>query len=173
MLGPRPTLLGAAPLLALLLSLSLATRPALGADPPPAGSSEPGDPPPSPQVRTAAKVSILVGGVMILGGFLPALLGLSKKAQLDAACPGRQCGYDRANDIETLRAYETQTNVLWIGGAIVAASGIALYLWGPGHDDAPPKASPWVDQPAPPRSSLRLAPAAAPGGGALFATGTF
>ena len=117
-------------------------------------------PPSSSTLRTAGFVSMGVGGAMILGGVVTGLMGKSKLSQLESDCPDKRCSPDKQSDADSIKSLQTMTNVLWIGGAVVAGAGAAMFVIG----------SKKTDEAA---ARVRVVPVAASGGGGLFATGRF
>lgn len=112
-------------------------KPGEGA-PPPASTSAP--PPPTTATGTgttatpsgsksvAPYVLMGVGGVAIVGGAVTGLMAKSKESSIKDKCPGAdgacQPGYDPASDKSSAKSLATMTNVLIIGGAVLAGAGV-------------------------------------------------
>lgn len=107
--------------------------------PPPAASSATeakAAPPPAPEskgmstLRLAGIGTAAVGGAMVIGGVITGLIGKGKLSDLDAACVNKHCPPDRKGDADTIKTLQTTTNVLLIGGAVVAVAGVTLIVVG-------------------------------------------
>lgn len=118
-------------------------------------------PPPSSTLKTAGIVGIGVGGAMILGGVVTGLIGKGKLSTLESDCPDKRCTSDKQSDADSIKSYQTMTNVLWIGGALVAGAGAAMFVIGN------------KQQSEAAAREVRVLPVATQGGGGLFATGRF
>ncbi|MCC6647478.1 MAG: hypothetical protein IT374_18135 [Polyangiaceae bacterium] len=98
-------------------------------------------PPRRSTTRTAGLVAVSAGGAMVAAGLVTAVIGQRKKVALDDACPGKTCPESRRGDVDALRHWAAATNVLLIGGGLVAAGGVttlaldrdraATITWGP------------------------------------------
>ena len=80
--------------------------------------------PPDTTRRTMSLAAVGVGGAMMTAGVVTALIGQRKKIALDDACPDKTCPEERRGDVDELRRWATVTNVLLIGGGLVAAGGM-------------------------------------------------
>ncbi|MGZ3418384.1 MAG: hypothetical protein ACXWUG_09195 [Polyangiales bacterium] len=112
--------------------------------------------------KTIGLVAGGTGVVMVIGGVVTGLLGKSKVDQLDKDCNGHRANCavpDLEGRKSTIRTYQTTTNVLLIGGGVLAAAGIGLFLLAP----SPKSSGPSV--------SLQFAPG--PQGGHVALTGSF
>lgn len=115
--------------------------------------------PPSPNtLRTAGIVTMGVGGAMILGGVVTGLMGKSKLSALEDDCPNKKCTSDKQSDADSIKSLQTTTNVLWIGGALVAGAGAAMFVIGNKKKD---------------ETTARVVPVVTHDGGGLFAVGKF
>ena len=130
--------------------------PATAAPPPPEPTSKPA---PSSTLKTVGMVSMGVGGVMIVGGVVTGLMGKSKLSQLESDCPNKRCTPDKQSDADSIASLQTTTNVLWIGGAVVAGAGAAMFFVGKKQEQE--------------GRFVRVAPIASQGGGGVFAVGRF
>jgi hypothetical protein len=104
--------------------------------------------------RTFAYIALGAGGAGLVVGSVFGLAGLTKKSDLEAACPDRSCP---PSEFERLDSYETQRTVSIVGftvGTVFAAAGVALLL-------TAPSAAPAQAGAAPARLALRLGPGTA------------
>lgn len=88
---------------------------------------------PSRPLRTVGFVTLSVGAAALAGGVITGLIATSKFDQLDKDCPDRRnCGVpdlaQRRNSVETL---QTSTNIMLIGGGVLAAAGLTMVLLAP------------------------------------------
>lgn len=115
---------------------------------------------PSPW-RTVGLVTAGVGVLAVAGGVFTGLSADSKFSKLEADCPVRSsCNLpDLAQRKSDIRTLETATNVLLIGGGILAIAGLTTFLVAPGRRAAAPAVS------------LQLSPGV--GGGHVSLTGSF
>ncbi len=144
--------------------------PAATPGPAPTGSAAPPPPatgtavdltpkaPSSNTLKTAGIVSMGVGGAMILGGVVTGLMGKSKLSQLESDCPNKRCTSDKQGDADSIKSLQTVTNVLWVGGVVVAGAGAAMFV---------------IGGKKPEEKAARIVPVVTPGGGGLFAVGRF
>lgn len=139
-----------------------------GADPGPspsasssASAAPTSTPPPSTTLRTVGFVTTGVGIAALIGGAVTGLVASSKFKQLETDCPDRKnCRLpDLAQRTDSIKTLSTTTNVLLIGGGILAAVGVTLILISP----AKAAQSPAV--------SLQVSPL--PAGGYVALTGSF
>ena len=138
------------------------------APPPPPTSTAPPPPPPSSTMKTIGYVGAGVGGALIVGGVITGLMAKSKFNSVKDSCvtSGSQtlCPQSKQSDVDSAKSLATVTNVLLIGGALVAAGGVTLILVDPGKKEAA------ANVVAP---SLALSPSPLPGGGGFVAHGSF
>jgi hypothetical protein len=154
-------------------------KPAVVPVPPPAGSAAPAatsapantaaaapppptEPPGTSPLRIAGYATAGVGGAMLIGGVVTGLLASSKYNTLTGKCVNNRCPDTLQSDKDSVNSLATITNVLLIGGGVLAAGGLTMVLVAPSH-------SPTTGS----TPSLRVAPSAWAGGGGLFANGTF
>jgi hypothetical protein len=116
---------------------------------------------------TLRTTGIVVGGVgvaALIGGGITGFLGLGKKGDFDDRCPDKKCVYvsdaERSSiesDREAIETMETLTTALLIGGGVLTAAGVTLYVvGGPSSQE-----------------SVSFAPSVAPGLAGLSARGAF
>jgi pentatricopeptide repeat protein len=101
---------------------------------PPSDASLGGDQTPSKfPWRTAGLVVAGVGGAMLIGGVITGLAAKSKFKDLEDKCPDRKCqpGYDLSGAQSSVRTLQTTTNILLIGGGVLAVAGITTFLLTP------------------------------------------
>ena len=141
--------------------------------PPPAAAPPP--PPPAEQgaepkkggsgLRTVGFVALGVGGAAIIGGVVTGLMAKSSESSATDQCKNKVCPTAAEADFDSASSLATMTNVLFIGGGVLAAAGVTLVLVG-GKGGS---------EPAKPASlhHLELTPAVAANGAGLFARGSF
>ncbi len=102
---------------------------------PPAAVAEPQQP--SNTLRTTGLVIGGVGVAALIGGGVTAVLGFSKKKSLDEKCNDGQCPYSSdgerqaiEKDQQSLRTLGALTTGLAIGGGVLTAAGVTLYVVG-------------------------------------------
>ena len=72
-----------------------------------------------------------VGGAAIIGGVVTGLLAKRKQSDLEGACPDKShCPTANQRTADSAKSLATITNVLWIGGAVLAAGGAGLIVVG-------------------------------------------
>ena len=109
-----------------------AVAPAPGAEPTAdAGTSSSGS--------TQRTVGLVVGGAGIVAMGVGAVFGLnamSKNNDAEKICPGNQCNSQEGVDLtEDAKSAATVANILVIGGAAVAATGVVLYFTAPSGNE--------------------------------------
>lgn len=79
------------------------------------------------------------GALAIAGGSVTGLIALDKTSDIEANCPNDVCPseYDLARDRDSARTLSTTTDVLLIGGALLAATGVGLLLFLDDDDENP------------------------------------
>ena len=149
---------------------SASAPPVTTSAPPPPVASEP--PPPASQspLRTAGFIGAGVGGAMIVGGVITGLMAKSKESSVKDSCApasgGRTlCPQSKHSDLDSAQSLATITNVLFVGGALLAAGGVTLVLVTP-KADSPTAARAFAP-------SIALSPSTLPFGGGLVAHGSF
>jgi hypothetical protein len=146
-----------------------ATSPA-GAEPAPAGS-QPGpptteEPKKGSPLRLVGFIAAGVGGAALVGGIVTGLMANSKDKKATEACDANKvCPTSAGADFDSAKSLATVTNVLFIGGGVLAAAGVGLIIVGGKSSGENPKPA------SAPR--LRLTPVAGADGAGLFATGSF
>jgi hypothetical protein len=140
------------------------TEPApLGVQPGPPNADEPkkGSP-----LRLVGFIAAGVGGAAIVGGVVTGLMAKSKDKKATDACNEQKvCPLSAEADFDSASSLATVTNVLFIGGGVLAAAGVGLIIVGGKSSGENPKPA------SEPR--LRLTPVAGTDGVGLFATGSF
>jgi hypothetical protein len=150
------------------------TPAAVGAAPPP---PTPGTPPVSAPtaeqptssgspLRTVGFITAGVGGAAVIGGVITGLMAKGKESEALDQCSGNNCEPAAEESFDSAASLATVTNVLLIGGGVLAAAGVGLIVFGgSGAEQAPKSAT------AAPR--LVLSPAVGPGMSGVWATGRF
>jgi hypothetical protein len=99
-------------------------------------------PPPAPPEHASGlqAVGLVMGGVgvaALIGGTVTGILGANKQSALNAKCPDHVCTYrtraeeDSFNsDKSALKTYGAATTALLIGGGVLTATGITLFIAG-------------------------------------------
>jgi hypothetical protein len=116
-------------------------------------------------VRTIGFITAGVGAAMLVGGTITGLVGKSKLSDLENSCPNKQCPLDKTSDRDSIESLETTTNVLLIGGGVVAATGLVLIVVGkPARETATARMH---------LGPVRVLPSMGLTGGGIVAVGTF
>ncbi len=147
----------------------------------PAVAAQPGESPPqqtpaqqdqgapakkSSPLRTIGFVTAGVGVAAVVGGVITGVMARSAETKATDACDSNKvCRTSAASDFDSAKSLATVTNVLFIGGGVLAAAGVGMVIIG----------SKSAKEPAPAafEPTLRLTPLVATDGAGLFATGTF
>jgi hypothetical protein len=147
-----------------------AAPPAAAAAPPPTEAAPP--PPPAEKksggspLRTVGFVTAGVGVAAIVGGVVTGLMARSAETDAISTCDeDNVCPESAEADFDSASSLATVTNVLFIGGGVLAAAGVGMIIFGGGGGEKAPAAAS-----AP---HLRLTPLVAADGAGLFATGAF
>jgi len=139
-----------------------ATTTPVPGSPPPAESSSGGSP-----LRTVGFVTAGVGGAALIGGVITGLMAKGKESEALDQCEGNNCAPAAEESFDSASSLATVTNVLLIGGGVLAAAGVGLIVFGgSGSAEQAPQAAT-----AAPR--LVLSPAVSPGMSGVWATGSF
>ncbi|MDQ3036955.1 MAG: hypothetical protein M3Y87_31470, partial [Myxococcota bacterium] len=71
-----------------------------------------------------------IGGAMLVGGAITGGVAMAERGSLDSQCPLQLCpsGFDLASRRSTIESLAITTDVLLIGGAVVATTGVILAL---------------------------------------------
>jgi hypothetical protein len=104
-----------------------------------ASSSAPPPPPTSGPWKTVGLVAGGTGVALVIGGVVTGLIGKGKLDQLDKDCKGVHTGCSVPNlesRKDSIRTFQTTTNVLLIGGGVLAAAGIGLFLLTPSEQSS-------------------------------------
>lgn len=134
----------------------------VGSEPGPAATEEPkkGSP-----LRLVGFIAAGVGGAALVGGVVTGLMAKSKDKKATDACADKVCPTSAEKDFDSASSLATVTNVLFIGGGVLAAAGVGLIIVGGKSSAENPKPA------SAPR--LRLTPVAGSDGVGVFATGSF
>lgn len=145
--------------------------PATSAAPATSASAAPVVPPPPPEepkgkfpLRTAGFVTGGVGVAVLVGGVIAGAVGKGKLSDLEKECPNKVCPAGKKTDADSIESLQTISNVMLIGGVVLAGAGVTMVILDRPKQDAPAAVF------AP---TLRISPAATANGGGLFATGQF
>lgn len=128
--------------------------------PPPAAT--PADSGGASPLRVTGFVTAGVGVAALLGGGITGLLSKQREDSAREQCAGNVCPSGAREDFDSAESFATLTNVLLIGGGVLAATGVTLILVGGSSSDERPAAA-----------RLTLTPAPFAEGGGLWASGTF
>lgn len=116
-------------------------------------------------LRTVGFVAAGVGAAALIGGAITGIMARGKESAATDQCdankvcdPGAETDFDSADSLAGI------TNVLLIGGGVLAATGVTLILVGGGSKK---------DQAGQTGRTLRVAPALGLGGAGVLATGAF
>jgi hypothetical protein len=147
-------------------------------DPAPAGAVQPLPPisqpgaPPSEEPKKGSPLRLVgfiaagVGGAALVGGVVTGLMAKSKDKKATDACTNKVCPTSAEADFDSAKSLATVTNVLFIGGGVLAAAGVGLIIVGGSSSAENPKAAASAPR-------LRLTPVAGTDGAGIFATGSF
>lgn len=107
-------------------------------DPPPAlvVAPTPSAPPPPPETvasgpSRAAVVALGVGGAGVAFGVVSGLVMISKKHELDDACPTGRCSPSSSDQLDAYRSARTVSMVGWGVGLVGLGVGAGLWIAGP------------------------------------------
>ncbi|HEX2878301.1 MAG TPA: hypothetical protein VHO25_02070 [Polyangiaceae bacterium] len=126
------------------------------AAPPAAESSSSGS-----TLRTVGFVSAGVGGAALIGGVVTALMKKKNEDDARKQCIGDVCAETAQDKFDKAEKFATMTNILLIGGGVLAATGVTLIVVGGSQSEGPSSAR------------LSLSPAMGWGEGGLVAQGAF
>jgi hypothetical protein len=124
------------------------------------GSAKGGSP-----LRMVGFVTAGVGGAAIIGGVITGLMAKSASSKATDQCQDKVCPTKAESDFNSAQSLATVTNVLLIGGGVLAAAGVTLVIVGGKSAGGPAKPA------SAPR--LELTPAVAGNGAGFFARGAF
>jgi hypothetical protein len=108
-------------------------------------------------------VGFVVGGVgvaALVGGVVTGLMTRSKEDDARSECRGIYCPESTQADFDSAKSLATITNVLFIGGGVLAATGVTLVVVGSGSSERP-------------TARLEVLPVLAPATGGIVARGSF
>lgn len=76
------------------------------------------------------------GGAMVVGGVVTGLLAKGAQGELDDACSDmkKMCPESLEDNVDKAKGLAMVTNVLWIGGAVLAGLGVTLLLLDDGEE---------------------------------------
>lgn len=93
-------------------------------------------------VRTAGYIVGGVGIAALIGGGVTTIMGLELSSDMDDRCPDSRCEYVDADqkksfedDKQQLETLGTVTTALYIGGGVLAATGVTLWILGGKNSD--------------------------------------
>lgn len=118
---------------------------------------------PRRKTSTQGTIGYATAGVGLLalgGGAVAGLLAKSNESKAKEGCSGKICPSSGASQRDSARSLATTANVLFIAGGVLAATGVTLVVL----DGSETKKE---------AARLELTPGFGPGGGALFARGSF
>ncbi len=154
--APAPAVVAAAP-------AAVAPAPAPAPAPPPAadqGSPKRG----GSSLRTVGFITAGVGGAAIIGGIVTGVMAKSASSRATDQCQDKVCPTKAESDFDSASSLATVTNVLFISGGVLAATGVTLVIvGGKGGGDSKAASAP----------RLELAPAVAANSAGFFARGAF
>lgn len=144
-----------------IASASASTTASATTAPTPSTSTTSDNPRHSSTVKTVGFVTLGVGVAALIGGGVTGYLATSKFNKLEKDCPDRKnCG---ASDLDqrtsSIKTLATTTNILLIGGGVLAAAGLTMVLLAPSGRSGSPAVS------------LQFSPV--PSGGHVTLTGSF
>jgi hypothetical protein len=117
-------------------------------------------------LRLVGFIAAGVGGAALVGGVVTGVMAKSKDKKATEACTNKVCPTSAESDFDSAKSLATVTNVLFIGGGVLAAAGVGLIIVGGKSSDENPKTAASAPR-------LRLTPVAGADGAGLFATGSF
>lgn len=108
--------------------------------PAPPAPIAPAPTPTKPSGSSVQTAGLIVGGVgvaALVGGAVTGIIGLGKKSSLNDKCPDHVCAYHSSaeqsslqSDKDSLKTYGTATTALLLGGGVLAATGVTLFVVG-------------------------------------------
>jgi hypothetical protein len=109
--------------------LKVAAKPVVA----PAAAVGPGQAPATTGPSMVPWIVAGVGGAMLVGGTITGILALGKTNDIEKQCPNNSCArtFDLEGARSSARTMVTVTDVLLIGGAVVAGAGIGWALFAP------------------------------------------
>lgn len=116
-------------------------------------------------LRTVGFVTAGVGGAALIGGVITGLTAKSRSSKATDQCENKVCPTAAEKDFDSASSLATVTDVLFIGGGVLAAAGVTLVIVG-GHGSSASGGRASLPR-------LELTPAVASNGAGLFARGSF
>lgn len=109
------------------------------APPPDDGADEDGEIRP---LRVVGVVAMGVGIAAVGAGVVPAVMSQNEESELEPSCPGGTCPPAKSEELSAAEDKALLANILFIGGGVVAATGLTLFLVDVlGEEDAEESAS--------------------------------
>lgn len=120
---------------------SFAFEPSAAAEPtPPSGRPIPTPPPPtSSSASTTQTIGFISGGVglaALAGGVVTGILAKDAERRAQDQCIGFVCPETTRADFDSAQSTALLSNVLFIAGGVLAATGITLVIVGSGHSES-------------------------------------
>ncbi|MDB4942495.1 MAG: hypothetical protein JWP97_2029 [Labilithrix sp.] len=106
---------------------------------PPPGREMP--PPPPKKSNGVATAGFVVAGVGVGLGAVAGLVAMSKKSDLETACPDKQCGTEQHGALDSARGWGNVSTAGFVIGGVGAAVGIVAVLAAPRSSGARPSGS--------------------------------
>lgn len=97
----------------------------------PPGAPGPASPEADSSGRSAAPLVIAgVGGAMVLAGTITGVMALRKESDIEKSCPNDACpaSFDLAGERSSAKTLVGTTDVMLLGGAVLAVGGLAWWL---------------------------------------------
>jgi hypothetical protein len=111
-----------------------------------------------------------VGGAALIGGVVTGLMTKSKEKEAQDMCIDSVCPESAEDKFDSADSMALITNVLFIGGGVLAATGVTLIILDASSDSGDTASNTRISPKAP---RLALSPLVTNGGAGLAATGAF
>jgi hypothetical protein len=128
-----------------------AVKPPPAAEPPSSGST----------LRTVGFVTVGVGGLAVVGGVVTAVLKKKNEDEAKKQCIGDVCAEAAEAKFDKADKFAKMTNILFIGGGVLVATGVTLIVVGGSQSEKPSSAQ------------LSISPAVGWGEAGVMAQGAF